>query len=61
LVFVRFLAFLCLSVLFASAVLYLLTRNRRYLGFFWQTLKFSVVVALVVLAFFLLERLLPIL
>ena len=60
-VFVRLLAFFALSLLGVSAALYLITRNPRYLSFFWQTFKFSVVVALVVLALFLLERLLPIL
>ena len=36
---------------------YLLTRNRRYLTFSWQVLKYGMVMAIIVLAFILFERL----
>jgi hypothetical protein len=36
--------------------MYLLTRNRRYVTFAWQVLKYGMVMAIIVLAFMLLER-----
>ena len=53
----RIVGFLLLITIGASLVTYLLTRNRRYLTFAWQVLKYGVVVAIIVLAFLLLERL----
>jgi hypothetical protein len=53
----RLAGFLSLLVIGASLVTYLITRDRRWLRFGWQTLKYSVVLALIVVAFLVLERL----
>ena len=53
----RAVGFLILITIGASLVTYLLTRNRRYLTFAWQVLKYGMVMAIVVLTFMLLERL----
>ena len=53
----RLVGFLLLITFGASLVTYLLTRNRRYLTFAWQVLKYSMVLAIIVLAFMLLDRL----
>jgi len=53
----RVVGFLILITIGASLVTYLLTRNRRYLTFAWQVLKYGMVMVIVVLTFILLERL----
>lgn len=53
----RVVGFLILITIGASLVTYLLTRNRRYLTFSWQALKYGMVMASIVLAFILFERL----
>lgn len=53
----RVVGFLVLITIGASLVTYLLTRNRRYLTFAWQVLKYGMAMAIVVLTFILLERL----
>ena len=53
----RVVGFLILITIGASLVTYLLTRNRRYLTFAWQVLKYGMVMAIVVLMFLLFERL----
>ncbi|MDP2706212.1 MAG: hypothetical protein AAB298_07285 [Pseudomonadota bacterium] len=53
----RGVGFLILLTIGASLVTYLLTRNRRYLTFAWQVLKYGMVMAIVVLTFILFERL----
>lgn len=53
----RVVGFLILITLGASLVTYLLTRNRRYLTFAWQVLKYGMVTVIVVLTFILFERL----
>lgn len=53
----RLVGFLLLITLGASLVTYLLTRNRRYVTFAWQVLKYGMVMAIIVLAFLLFERL----
>jgi hypothetical protein len=53
----RLVGFLLLLTIGASLTTYLLTRNRRYLTFTWQLLKYSIVLAIIVLAFMLFERL----
>ena len=52
----RIVGFLLLITIGASLVMYLLTRNRRYVTFAWQVLKYGMVTAIIVLAFMLLER-----
>jgi uncharacterized membrane protein len=58
LLILRIVGFLLLITLGGSLIAYLLTRNRRYLKFSWQVLKYGVVMACIILAFMLFERLL---
>lgn len=53
----RIVGFLLLIAMAGSLVTYLLTRNRRYLTFAWQLLKYGMLMTSVVLAFMLFERL----
>lgn len=53
----RVVGFLILITIGASLMTYVLTRNRRYLTFAWQVLKYGMVMAIVVLTFILFERL----
>ena len=53
----RIVGFLVLITIGASLVMYLLTRNRRYVTFAWQVLKYGMVMAIIVLSFVLFERL----
>ena len=53
----RVVGFLVLVAIGASVVTYLVTQDRRWLRFSWQTFKYSLIVLLVVLAFLVLERL----
>ena len=53
----RIVGFLVLITIGASLVIYLLTKNRRYVTFAWQVLKYGMVMAIIVLAFMLFERL----
>ena len=57
-VIVRLLLFLSLATIAGSLLLYFLTRNRRYLKFIWQVVKFTLLVLVAVLLFFAAERLL---
>ena len=52
----RVVGFLLLITVGASLVMYVLTRNRRYVTLAWQVLKYGMVLAIIVLAFMLLER-----
>jgi hypothetical protein len=54
----RLVGFLLLITIGASLVTYLLTRNRRYLTLAWQVLKYGLAMAVIVLLFLLLDRLL---
>lgn len=56
-VLIRFVVFLLVIAVGASLVVYLFTRDPRYLRFTWQVFKFGVVFLLVALALFVLERL----
>ena len=53
----RIVGFLVLSTVGASLVVYLLTKNRRYVTFAWQLLKYGMLMAIIVLACLLFERL----
>jgi len=57
-VIVRLLLFLSLATIAGSLLLYFFTRNRRYLQFIWQVVKFTLLVLVAVLLFFAAERLL---
>jgi len=56
LVLVRLLLFLALAAIAVAAVLYLFSRDRRYLRFIGQVLKFTIVLLAIVLSFFAFER-----
>jgi len=57
-VIVRLLLFLALATIGASLLLYLIKRDRRYLRFVWQVIKFTILVLVVVLLLFAAKRLL---
>ena len=56
-VLVRLLLFLALAGIAVALVLYMFSRDRRYLRFIGQTMKFTVLILAVVLIFFASERL----
>jgi hypothetical protein len=53
---IRLLVMLVALLLVLSGAMYIVTRNRRYLDFAVQTLRFTVVVLLVFALLFVLER-----
>ncbi|MFZ5523638.1 MAG: hypothetical protein ACOY9D_06085 [Pseudomonadota bacterium] len=53
---IRLLLVTVVLLLVLSGGLYLFTRDKRYLGFAWQTLRFTVFLLLVVALLFVLER-----
>lgn len=55
--FLRIVGFLVVVAIGSSLVTYLLTRNRRYITFAWQILKYGVLMAIIVLVCLLFERL----
>jgi len=57
LVLVRLLLFLALAGIAVALVLYMFSRDRRYLRFIGQTMKFTVLILAVGLIFFAFERL----
>jgi len=58
LVIVRLLLFIALATIGAALLLYLVKRDRRYLRFVWQTVKFTIFVLAAILVMFVAERLL---
>ena len=56
-VLVRLLLFLAIGSIVAAALLYLFTKDRRYLRFIVQVVKFTIYLLAGVLLFFLFERL----
>ena len=52
----RILAVLVVLAVGGALVAFLVTRNRRFLRFAWQTFKYAAIVAAIVLALFALER-----
>jgi hypothetical protein len=56
LILVRLLLFLALAAMAISGVMYIFTKDRRYLRFLWQVVKFTIVILAVVLIFFAFER-----
>ena len=55
-ILVRLLLFLALAAIAVAAVMFLYSKDRRYLRFIWQVVKFTVVILAVVLVFFAFER-----
>lgn len=54
----RLVGALALITIGAALLVYLFTRNRIYLRFAWRVFQFAVVFAMVVMAFYVVERLL---
>lgn len=52
----RLIGILLIITVSASFGAYVLTRNPRYLSFAWSLIKYSVIATLLILALFLLER-----
>ena len=55
-ILVRLLLFLALAAIAVSAVMYLFSKDRRYLRFIWQVVKLTLVILAVVLIFYAFER-----
>ena len=55
-ILVRLLLFLSLAAIAVSALLYLYTKDRRYLRFIGQVLKSALVILAVILVYFAFER-----
>jgi hypothetical protein len=53
----RIVGFFVVATIGASLLTYLVTKNRRYMTFAWQVLKYGMIMAIVVLTFILFERL----
>jgi peptidoglycan biosynthesis protein MviN/MurJ (putative lipid II flippase) len=56
-ILVRLLLFLSLAAIVVAAVMYLFSKDRRYVRFIWHVAKFTVVILAVVLIFYAFERL----
>jgi hypothetical protein len=56
LILVRLLLFLALAAIAVAGILFLFTRDRRYLRFVWLVVKFAVLLLAIVLVFFAFER-----
>jgi hypothetical protein len=56
-ILVRLLLFLALAAIAVAAAMYLFSKDRRYLRFIWQVIKFTIVILAVVLIFYAFERL----
>ena len=56
-ILVRLLLFLALAAIAVAGVMYLFNKDRRYLRFIWQVVKFAILILAVVLIFFAFERL----
>ena len=54
---VRLLLFLALAAIGVAGLLFFYTRDRRYLRFVGQVIKFTLILAVIVLLFFAFERL----
>ena len=52
----RLLAVIVVIAVGGGGVAYLLTRNRKYLNFSWRVFRYSLIVALLVFALMILER-----
>jgi hypothetical protein len=53
----RIVGFFVVATIGASLLTYLVTKNRRYVTFAWQVLKYGMMMAIVVLTFIVFERL----
>ena len=60
-VVVRLLLFLALATIGGAGLFYLFTRDRRYLRFIWQVIKYTILLLLLAMLFFVFERLILVL
>jgi len=58
LIVIRFLGFLAVATMGAAVLAFLVTRNRRWLRFAYQVLRLTVVLGIVLVLLYVLERLL---
>jgi len=58
LIVIRLLGFLAVATMGAALIAFVITRNRRWLRFAFQVLRLSVVVGVVLVLLYMLERLL---
>jgi hypothetical protein len=56
-ILVRLLFFLAVGAIAVAGLLYLYTKDRRYLRFIGKTIKFTIILLVVVLVFYAFERL----
>ncbi len=56
-VLVRLLLFLALATIAGAGLFYMFTRDRRYLRFIWQAIKYTILLLVAVMLFFVFERL----
>ena len=56
-VLVRFLLFFALATIVVAAIMYLFKKDRRYLRFIWQVIKYTIMLLAGVLVFYAFERL----
>jgi hypothetical protein len=56
LILVRLLFFLALGAVAVAGVMYLYSKDRRYLRFIGQAIKFTIILLVIVLVFFFFER-----
>jgi hypothetical protein len=56
-ILVRLLLFLALAAIAVAGVMYIFNKDRRYLRFIWQVVKFTILILAVVLIFYAFERL----
>ena len=55
-ILVRLLFFLAIGAIAVAGVLYLYSKDRRYLRFIGKTIKFTIVLLVVIFVFFIFER-----
>ena len=60
-VVVRLLLFLALAAIAGAGLFYMFTRDRRYLKFIGQVIRYTILLLLVAMLFFVLERLILVL
>ena len=53
----RIVGFFVVATIGTSVLTFLITKNRRYVTFAWQVLKYGIMMAILVLTFILFERL----
>jgi len=60
-VVVRLLLFLALATIAGAGLFFMFTRDRRYLRFIWQVIKYTILLLVLAMLFFVFERLILVL